>query len=274
MRQDAFGDIDTGHASAARMYDYMLGGTDYYAVDRAMIEHLEKALPGTKAIARNNRRFLERVVRYLSQECGIRQFIDNGSGLPTRDNVHQIAQSIAPRSRVVYVDNDPVVARHPKVAALAEDPRTAFILCDACDVDAVLGHPATRRFIDFTEPVGVLYLAFFHFIPDESDPWAVTRQMMSLVAPGSYLALSHMVTDDPGVRDFVSGLSREPMHGRLGRLRRRHEVAPFFDGLDLVEPGLVDITDWRPDGGQEGQSRQWAAYGGVARRPDRTGRTM
>ncbi len=266
MQQDGFANIDTRHPSGARMYDYMLGGTDNYAIDRAMIDHLENAMPGTKAVARNNRRFLERVIRYLSQDCGIRQFIDNGSGLPTQDNVHQIAQGIAPGSRVVYVDNDPVVVRHQKVAALAEDANTAFILCDACDVDAVLGHPGTRQLIDFTEPVGVLYLAFFHFIPDESDPWAVTRRMMSRVAPGSYLALSHMVSDDAGVRDFVSGLSRELMGGRLGRLRRRHEVAPFFDGLELVEPGLVDITDWRPDGRQEGQSRQWAAYGGIARR--------
>jgi hypothetical protein len=266
MQQDDFTDIDSKHASGARMYDYMLGGTDNHAVDRAMIDHLESAMPGTKAIARNNRRFLERVVRYLSRECGIRQFIDNGSGLPTQDNVHQIAQSIVPGSRVVYVDNDPVVARHQKVAALAEDPNTAFVFGDACDVDAVLGHPATRRLIDLTEPVGVLYLALFHFIPDESDPWAVTRRMMSRVAAGSYLALSHMVTDDATVRDLVSGLSREPMGGRLGRLRRRHEVAAFFDGLELVEPGLADITDWRPDGPQEGQSWQWAAYGGVARR--------
>jgi hypothetical protein len=266
MPQDGFAEIDTRHASGARMYDYMLGGTDNYAVDRAMIEHLENAMPGTKAIARNNRRFLERVIRYLSQECGIRQFIDNGSGLPTRDNVHQIVQDIAPSSRVVYVDNDPVVVRHQKVAALAEDANTAFILCDACDVDAVLGHSSTQRLIDFSEPVGVLYLALFHFIPDEADPWGVTRRMMSRVAPGSYLALSHMVTDDATVRSFVSGLSREPMGGRMGHLRRRREVAPFFDGMELVEPGLVDITDWRPDGYQEEQSRQWVAYGGVARK--------
>jgi hypothetical protein len=265
MQQDGFADIDTRRASGARMYDYMLGGTDNYAVDRAMIEHLENAMPGTKAVARNNRRFLERVIRYLSQECGIRQFIDNGSGLPTQDNVHQIAQSIAPGSRVVYVDNDPVVVRHQKVAALAGDANTAFILCDACDVDAVLRHRDTRRLIDFSEPVGVLYLAFFHFIPDESDPWAITRRMMSQVPAGSYLALSHMVSDETEVRSLVSDLSRESMGGRSGRLRRRREVAPFFDGLELVEPGLVDTIDWRPDDRQEEQTRLWASYGGVAR---------
>ena len=267
MQQDGFADIDTKHPSGARMYDYMLGGTDNYAVDRAMIEHLENAMPGTKAIARNNRRFLERVVRYLSQDCGIRQFIDNGSGLPTRNNVHQIAQSITPGTRVLYVDNDPVVVRHQKVAALAENADTAFILADALDVDAVLGHPDTQRLIDFSEPVGVLYLALFHFIPDESDPWGVTRRMMSRVVPGSYLALSHAVTADTGVQEFVSQLSRESMGGRLGRLRQRHEVAPFFDGLQLVEPGLVDTTGWRPDGSAEEQSSQWLICGAVASKP-------
>src|SRR6266568_1885860 len=128
MQRDEFADIDTKTPSAARVYDYMLGGTDNYAVDRMAAEQMEELLPGTKAMARNNRRFLERVVRYLAADCGIRQFVDNGSGLPTQNNVHNIAQGIAPESRVVYIDKDPVVLRHQKVNALAENENTAFIL--------------------------------------------------------------------------------------------------------------------------------------------------
>jgi S-adenosyl methyltransferase len=267
MRPNGFAEIDTKHASGARMYDYMLGGKDNYAVDRVTIDQLENMLPGTKALARNNRRFLERVVRYLSQECGIRQFIDNGSGLPTQDNVHQIAQRIAPETRVVYVDSDPIVLRHQKVAALAENANTAFIHADARDVDVIVDHPETRRLIDFSEPTAVLYLAFLHFIPDESDPWAMTRRMMSSLVPGSYLAISHLVSDDAGVREHATEFVRDSMGGRFGRIREKQEVMAFFEGLEPVEPGLVNINDWRPDGRKEEQSRQWIWFGGAARKP-------
>src|SRR6266568_4384890 len=152
-----FADIDTKTTSGARVYDYMLGGTDNYAVDRMAAEQTERMLPGTMAMARNNRRYMERVVRYLAQDCGIRQFIDNGSGLPTQDNVHQIAQRLAPDSRVVYIDSDPVVVRHQKVNALAENQNTAFILSDARDFEPILDHQDTRRLIDFGQPTAVLY---------------------------------------------------------------------------------------------------------------------
>lgn len=267
MQQDDFPEIDTKTASGARMYDYMLGGTDNYAVDRTAINQIEEMFPGTKALARNNRRFMERVVRYLTRDCGIRQFIDNGSGLPTQDNVHTVAHSIAPGSRVVYIDSDPVVLRHQKVSTLAENENTAFILADARNVDDILDHPETARLLDFDEPAAVLYLAFLHFIPDEDDPWDMTRRMMSRLAPGSYLAISHLVSDDPEVRELATEFVRDAMRGRFGRIRKKREVRAFFDGLELLEPGLVDITAWRPDGREEEQSRQWIVFGGVARKP-------
>jgi hypothetical protein len=267
MQQDDFAEIDTKTASSARVYDYLLGGTDNYPVDRMMAEQMEQLLPGTKAMARNNRRFLERVVRYLAGDCGIRQFIDNGSGLPTQDNVHNIAQGIDPQSRVVYVDKDPVVLRHQKVHALAENENTAFVLADARDVDGVLNNRQTTRLLDFSEPAALLYVAFLHFIPDEDDPWGMVRRMMSRLAPGSYLVISHLVSDDAQTRQQVGDLGRDFLRGRFGRIRKEQEVRAFFDGLELAEPGLVNITQWRPDGRDEEQSHQWIAFGGVARKP-------
>lgn len=266
MKPDDFADIDTKRPSGARMYDYMLGGTDNYAVDRIAVDQVDKMLPGTKALARNNRRFLERVVHYLADECGIRQFLDHGSGLPTRDNVHHIAQRVAPESRVVYVDSDPVVVRHQRVSALAENQNTAFILADARNVDEILGHSDTRRLLDFGEPLALLYVSFLHFIADEDDPWGLVRRMTDLLAPGSYLVISHIVSDDPELRRMITEYV-STNGGSFGRVRERPEVTAFFDGLELVEPGLVNITEWRPDGREEDQSRQWVVFGGVARKP-------
>src|SRR5262249_33968971 len=156
------------------------------------------------AMTRNNRRYLERIVHYLAAECGIRQFIDNGSGLPTQNNVHQVAQQAAPGSRVIYVDIDPVVLAHRRVKALlAEDQSTAFIEADACDTGRVLSHPDTRRLINFDEPVAVLYVSFLHCVPDARDPGGLVREVTDRLAPGSYVAISHLTSDDPQVRDRV-----------------------------------------------------------------------
>ena len=267
MQPDKFVDIDTKTATAARMYDYMLGGTDNYAVDRIAVNRVEDLLPGTKAMVRNNRRFLERAVRYLAEERGIRQFLDNGSGLPTRSNVHNIAQHVDRRSRVVYIDKDPVVLRHQKVNALAENENTAFILADARDVDAILDHEETRRLLDFTEPVAVLYFAFLHFIPDEDEPLRIIARMMDRLVPGSFLALSHTVSDKAEIRELGTELAMGNTKGRFGRIREPREVLAFFDGLELVEPGLVDIRQWRPEGLDEEHADTWVLYGGVARKP-------
>jgi S-adenosyl methyltransferase len=267
MTRDDFAGIDTKTASGARVYDYLLGGTDNYAIDRVAADQVEDILPGTKAMARNSRRFLERVVRYLAEERGIRQFIDNGSGLPTRENVHQIAQRVAPDSRVIYIDSDPIVVRHQKVNALAENQNTAFILSDARDVERILDHPETRRLIDFGKPAALLYFMFLHFIPDESDPGGMIRGVMDRIPPGSFLAVSHVVSDEARVRQQMTEVSLANTRGNFGRIRSREEVSAFFDGLDPVEPGLVDIREWRSDGGDEEQADRWFVFGGVARKP-------
>jgi SAM-dependent methyltransferase len=268
MQPDDFPEIDTHTASVARVYDFMLGGTDNYEVDRQACEVLEDMMPGSYAMTRNNRRYLERVVHYLAAECGIRQFIDNGSGLPTQNNVHQVAQQAAPESKVVYVDIDPVVLAHGRVKTLvAEDKSTAFIEADVCDVERILNHPDTGRLINFDEPVGALYVSFLHCIPDDRDPGAVVRQVVDRLAPGSYLAISHLTADDPQVRARITTLGLNAFGGHWGRVRSRDEVAAFFDGLELMPPGLEKVNEWHPDGREEPDSPELFEYGGVARKP-------
>ncbi|MBO0802170.1 MAG: SAM-dependent methyltransferase [Nocardiopsaceae bacterium] len=268
MEPDEFPEIDTRTASIARLYDYMLGGTDNYEVDRRAAEAAEDLMPGSFALARNNRRYLERVVRYLAGECGIRQFIDHGSGLPTQNNVHQVARESGAGSKVVYVEIDPVVLAHGRVKALmAEDDSTAFIEADASDVDLVLGHPETRRLINFDEPVAVLYVSFLHCIPDARDPDGMVRRMVDHLSPGSYLAISHLTADTPESRERMTRFGVESTRGHWGRVRSREEVASFFQGLEVVPPGLVKATEWHPDGREEEQSEEFFEYGGVARKP-------
>lgn len=268
MQPDDFPEIDTRTASVARVYDYMLGGSDNYEIDRRVADMGEDLMPGSYAMTRNNRRYLERVARHLAGECGIRQFIDNGSGLPTQNNVHQVAQRAAPQSKVVYVEIDPVVLAHGRVKALmAENDSTAFIEADASDTARILSHPDTQRLINFDEPVAVFYISFLHCIPDARDPRGVVRQMIDRLAPGSYIAISHLTSDDPQVRDKVTRFILESTGGHWGRVRSREEVAGFFDGLELLPPGLVKVNEWHPDGSEEPDSPDWFEYGGVARKP-------
>jgi hypothetical protein len=262
-----FADIDTKTTSGARVYDYMLGGTDNYPIDRMTAELTEQMLPGTMAMARNSRRYMERLVRYLASDCGIRQFIDNGSGLPTRNNVHHVAQAIDPASRVIYLDKDPVVLRHQKVSALAENQNTAFVLADATQVEEILEHPETRRLLNPDEPAAALYLTFMHFVPDEADPGGIVARMMDHLAPGSYLAISQVVSDDPKVRQRMTDFAMNNTRGSFGRFRKKQEVRAFFNGLQVIEPGLGNVNDWHPDGREEEQSSLWVEYGGVARKP-------
>jgi S-adenosyl methyltransferase len=268
MEPDDFPETDTRTASIARVYDYMLGGTDNYEIDRRVADMGEDMMPGSYALTRNNRRYLERVVRYLAGECGIRQFIDNGSGLPTQNNVHQIAQQVAPGSKVVYIEIDPVVLAHGRVRGLLpENDSTAFIEGDASDVEHVLSHPDTRRLIDFGEPVAVLYFSFLHCIPDSRGPRGIVRQMTGHLAPGSYVAISHLTSDDPQTREKLTRFTLEATGGHWGRVRSREEVAGFFGGLEVVPPGLVKVNEWHPDGREEPDSPEWFEHGGVARVP-------
>lgn len=262
--------IDATVPTAARMYDHYLNGKDNYAVDRAACEELDRVVPSTRALALNNRRFLQRMVRTLAAEYGIRQFLDHGSGLPTQNNVHQVAQAVDPDSRVVYVDNDPMVLVHGR-ALLEQNDRTAVVQADLRDTDGIFDHPDTRRLIDPSSPVAVLFNSVFHCIPDhETDgPLAVVRRVSARLAPGSFLVMCQLVSDDEKVRDFVTAFMAEATQGHWGRVREEKDVAGWFEGLDVLEPGLVEVSTWRPDGALVPRqlTQEWIEFGGVGRLP-------
>lgn len=260
--------IDATVPTAARMYDHYLGGKDNYAADRAACEELDKVVPSTRALALNNRRFLRRVVRTLAAEHGVRQFLDHGSGLPTQDNVHQVAQQVDPSSRVVYVDNDPMVLVHGR-ALLEQNERTAVIHADMRDTDAIFSHPDTKRLIDFSQPVAVLFNSVFHCIPDsESDgPLAVARRVAQPLVPGSFMLMCQLVSEDAEVRDFVTDFMDQATQGHWGRVRQENDVAEWFEGMDVLEPGLVEVSTWRPDSEVVPRqlTQEWIEFGGVGR---------
>jgi S-adenosyl methyltransferase len=237
--------FDTSVAHQARMYDYWLGGKDNFAADRKAAEEALAAYPGMARLARENRAFLRRAVRYLAGEAGIRQFLDIGTGIPTAGNTHEIAQEVAPECRVVYVDYDPVVLTHAR-ALLASKPEgtTAYIDADLRDTGILLEKAAQT--LDLTEPVAVTMLAVLHAVGDEDDPYALVAQIMQAVPSGSYLAISHIAAElereklDQS-RDRVNRISHQQY------THRSHaEVLRFFDGMEMVEPGLVELRHWRP----------------------------
>ncbi|MGV9316959.1 SAM-dependent methyltransferase [Streptomyces sp. NPDC003691] len=258
--------IDTTVPSVARMYDYYLGGSDHYEADRIASEKLLEQVPSTRTLAVNNRRFLRRAVRVLARDYGIRQFIDHGSGLPTRDNVHQVAQAVDPGCRVVYVDNDPIVLAHGR-ALLEEDERTVVLQADLRDTCGILGHEETRRLIDFTRPVAALFVSVLHCIPDESDPAALLRRVAASLAPGSFLVVCQLVSDRPEIRRYVTDFMARATGGTWGRVREESEVRAYFDGLEILEPGLVEVSAWRPDSDLDPvqQTDEWIEWGGIAR---------
>ncbi|MEU4230605.1 SAM-dependent methyltransferase [Nonomuraea sp. NPDC026600] len=221
----------------ARMYDYMLGGTDNYAIDREAIDRLAALIPQAVPLARANRAFLQRAVRYLV-DAGIRQFLDLGSGLPTQGNVHEVA----PTAKVVYVDRDPVVATHAR-ALLEEAGRAVFVQADLLDPDEVLAQAA--RFLDMNEPVGVLLVSILHFLPDVHDPGKMVTRLREAVAPGSHLVLTH-ATSRGRFAEGAAALYR-PASAGAGTDRTPGEIRAFFGDFELVEPGLVHAPDWRPD---------------------------
>jgi hypothetical protein len=260
--------IDATVPTAARMYDHYLGGKDNYAADRAACAELDKVVPSTRALALNNRRFLQRVVGTLATEYGIRQFLDHGSGLPTQDNVHQVAQRVDPSSRVVYVDNDPMVLVHGR-ALLDQNDRTTVIHADLRDTEKIFSHPDTQRLIDFSQPVAVLFNSVFHCIPDgESDgPPAVARRVAEQLVPGSCMVMCQLVSEDPKVREFVTDFMDQATQGHWGRVRQEKDVAEWFEDLDILEPGLVEVSTWRPDSevAPRQLTQEWVEFGGVGR---------
>ncbi|MCC5036662.1 SAM-dependent methyltransferase [Streptomyces sp. WAC 00631] len=260
--------IDVNVPSVARMYDYFLGGKDNYAVDREASDELLKVVPSTRELALNNRQFLARVVRRLAEDHGIRQFLDHGSGLPTQNNVHQVAQSVDPSSRVVYVDNDPIVLAHGR-ALLEENENTAVITADMRDTDGIFNHPEVERLIDFDEPVAALFVSVLHCIKDEDDPAGLIRTVRDRLAPGSFMVICQLVSEDAATREFVTDFMDKSTHGNWGRVRQQRDLEQFFEGLEILEPGLVEVSTWRPDTDLAPRQRtqEWIEYGGVGRLP-------
>lgn len=241
----AAADVDLTRPSSARIYDYMLGGSHNFAVDRRVAEGLIQAVPNGVAVVRANRSFLRRAVRFLT-DVGVRQFLDLGSGIPTVGNVHEVAQKAAPEARVVYVDVDPVAVIHSN-AILADNDRAAAIQADLRDPERIAADPTVRSLIDFSQPVGVLALAVIQFVSDEEYPKEIVRKYAEMVSPGSYLAISHgTAVGETGdeIEDAQEYLSRNTIDLIL---RGRAELARIMNGFEIIEPGLVYTPQWRPD---------------------------
>ena len=266
-----FDHIDTSRPAASRRYDALLGGKDNYAADRASADQLRQELPSVDLAAQELRQFMERAVHHLAADRGIRQFLDIGCGLPHAPNVHEIAQAVDPTSRIVYVDPDPLVGVHARALLTSHpDGVTDFILGGLEDIDAILAHDTVRTLLDFTQPVAVLLLAVLHFIPDDRRARRGIEQVHAALAPGSYVAVSH-VTFDPLSPEQAERLTKlaEPGagHGPF-RARSHAEVTVLLNGWSLEPPGLVSVVDWRPAEQPRPQitAAEAAAYGVVATR--------
>jgi S-adenosyl methyltransferase len=262
-------EIDTTRPHAARIYDYGLGGKNHFAVDREVAEKVLAGMPTARTVARENRKFLGRAVRFLAGEAGVRQFLDIGSGLPTTENVHEVAQRAAPSSRVVYVDNDPLVLVHAR-ALLTSSPagRTGYIRADLRDPQAILSDPVTRDVLDFSQPVALVLVSILPFLRDEDRPAEILATLLGALPPGSYLAATHTTAEhDPeGWANTVRAYTAASIQGQL---RDSDEFARLaFTGLDLVPPGVVLVSEWRPDDdGPRPAPAEVSCYGGVARKP-------
>jgi hypothetical protein len=262
-------EIDTSKPHPARMYDYYIGGKNHFAADRAVADKALASWPAGRIGLRENRKFLGRVVRYLAAEAGIRQFLDIGSGLPSTSNVHEVAQDAAPDSRVVYVDNDPMVLTHAR-ALLDSSPegRTAYMQADLRSPLSLIWSPAVREVLDFREPVALMLVAVLHFLGDEDKPDEVVGTLLDALPPGSYLAASHMTME----HDPVSMSGGEQAYLDAGITMHARDADEFarltFSGLEIVPPGVVLVSEWRPDSrAPRPTPAEVCCYGGVARKP-------
>jgi S-adenosyl methyltransferase len=263
--RDLYG-FDAKVAHPARVYDYWLGGKDNFEADRIAGEETIAAYPAIRASARANRAFLARSVRFLAGQAGIRQFLDLGTGLPTASNTHEVAQSIAPESRVVYVDNDPLVLSHARALLTSSaEGVTAYLDADLRDTDLILERAAAT--LDFGQPVGVMLLAILHYIPDLAEAKQIVARLVSAIPSGSYLTISHAASDiSPD--EMAEMIRRMNQHLAEGNhvARTRDVVAGFFDSLELLDPGVVKVTQWRPESEVEAEGPT-SLWGGVARKP-------
>ncbi|WP_017606605.1 SAM-dependent methyltransferase [Nocardiopsis alkaliphila] len=250
---------------SARVYDYWLGGKDNYPADRAMGDRILSVLPMIGDMAVQNRAFLERTIRFLAQERGIRQFLDIGTGLPTANNIHQVAQSVAPESRIVYVDHDPLVLAHARaLLTSAPEGRTAYVEADLRDPETILRGAAQT--LDLSEPVGLSLLGVLFHITDDTA-YDIVRELVLALPSGSHVVLTH-ATDaatGPAMREAVRQWNQSADNPIV--LRAPERIAAFFEGLEWVEPGLVSIPRWRPDPTEVGEPRLVDEFGAVARKP-------
>ncbi len=259
------GRLNVGVAHVARVYDYWLGGKDNFTADRIAGENTIAAFPGIRASARANRSFLARTVRHLAATEGIRQFLDIGTGLPTADNTHEVAQAAAPDSRVVYVDNDPLVLAHARALLTSSDQgATAYVDADLRDPERILTLAADV--LDFDRPVAIMLVAILHYIPDAAQARAIVARLLEHVPPGSFLVVSHAGSDlfPVQIAAFEKSLN-EHLPGDKHVARPHAEVARFFAGTELLEPGLVKVTQWRPRTDREDDVAT-ILWGGVGRK--------
>ncbi len=261
----AVSEIDTSTPHPARMYDALLGGKDNYAADREAVRHVLQVAPEARDSAQANRAFLQRAVRFLVGEAGIRQIIDIGTGIPTAGNVYQVAGQIAPQTSVVYVDNDPIVHVHAN-ALLTGSGTTSVVLADLREPEVILGHPKTRALIDFSQPVGLLLVAILHFITEAEQPARILGTLRDALTEGSYLVLSHATADlRPGAAQSAADVYDRATSSVT--LRNKARVEALFDGWELIEPGVVQVPLWRPEGRKprpKELEKAWV-YGGVGR---------
>lgn len=261
-------DLKADVPHSARIYDYLLGGKDNFPADRGAAAEITKDWPNLPKSMRANRNFMARVARYLVAELGFRQFLDIGTGLPTAPNLHEVVQGVAPESRVVYVDNDPIVLVHAR-ALLTSSPegRTAYVDADLRDAETILNDPHTRELLDLDQPVAVTLLAILHFVPDEQEAHGIVDRLMQPLAPGSAVALSTTTADSAPV-EVNAGVAAYNARGIPTKARTKAEVESFFEGLDLVEPGVTLVNHWHPDDAARAvDDAHVHIYGGVAVKP-------
>ena len=257
-------DFDTSVAHIARVYDYWLGGKDNFEADRTAGEEALAAYPDLVSSVRANRAFLARGVRFLAAEAGVHQFLDIGTGIPSANNTHEVAQSVAPQSRVVYVDNDPIVLAHARALLVGRpEGTTDYLDADLRETEKILDH--ARGLLDFSQPVAVMLVAVLHLIGPEDHPHSIVSQLMDAVPPGSYLLLSHVASDIDPEKMAEMGKRLNRLLAQKGYYRSQAEVTQFFTGLELLEPGVVPVQHWRQDSEIEG-ARRAAMWGGVARK--------
>ncbi|MGH3720526.1 MAG: SAM-dependent methyltransferase [Pseudonocardiaceae bacterium] len=262
--------IDTTKASVARVYDAVLNGKDNYEIDREVVRQLRQVAPEMSLMAWDNRSFLIRVTRFIASQTGITQFLDCGSGLPTAENTHQVAQRMQPDSRVVYVDNDPVVLAHGR-ALLEENEQTHFSAADIFNPDEIINDPVVRKHLDFSEPIALFQIGTLPFCNEERNPQRIMAEYIDALPSGSYVAISHFIDPETSeLSEFARRLEQAFLHSPMGRgiFRTRTEIEGMFTGLELLDPGLTRCAEWWPDGPQVKQldTVQHCIVGAVGRK--------